>query len=82
MCHVSEFLVANRPFTPPTPGFAEPAEANLAQWYGLGGGRDIRFWGVRLLGCGTRYQVIPKEAPKMADLRGARLYRVIECYSI
>ena len=56
MCHVSEFLVANRPFTPPTPGFAEPAEANLAQWYGLGGGRDIRFWGVRLLGCGTRNQ--------------------------
>ena len=37
MCHVSEFLVANRPFIPPpTPGFAEPAEANLAQWYGLG----------------------------------------------
>ena len=54
---MSEFLVANRTFTdPPTPPlvFAEPAEANLAQWYGLGGGGDIRFWGVRLLGCGTR----------------------------
>ena len=54
MCHVSEILVANRPFIPPAPGFAEPAEANLAQWYGLGGGRDIRFWGVRLHGRGTR----------------------------
>ena len=48
---MSEFLVANRPFIPhPTPGFAEPAEANLAQWYGLGGRMIIRFWGVKLDG--------------------------------
>ena len=82
MCHVSEFLVANRPFTPPTPGFTEQAEAILTQWHGLGGGRIILFWGVRLHGRSTRYQVIPKEAPQNGGPRGARLYRVIECNSI
>ena len=64
MCHVSKISAANRPLTPPPPlpvsGFAEPAEADLAQWYGLGGKCDIRFWGVRLLGCGTRSPVNPK----------------------
>ena len=60
MCHVSEFLVANRPFPPP--GFAESAEADLAQWYGLGEERHS------VLGCEARWftsdhtRVTPKEA--------------------
>ena len=63
MCHVSEFLVANRPFiSPPPPGFAEPAEANLAHWYGLGEDEHS------VLGCEARWftsdhtRVTPKEA--------------------
>ena len=61
MCHVSEFLVANRPFPPP-PGFTEPAEADPAQWYGLAEDRHS------VLGCEARWftsdhtRVTPKEA--------------------
>ena len=61
MCHVSEFLVANRPFPPP-PGFTEPAEADPAQWYGLA--EDTH----SVLGCEARWftsdhtRVTPKEA--------------------
>ena len=60
MCHVSKFIVANRLFPPP--GFAEPAEAEPAQWYGLA--ED----GHSVLGCEARWftsdhtRVTPKEA--------------------
>ena len=50
MCHVSKISAANRPYPLPVSGFAEPAQADLAQWYGLGGGCDIRLWGVQLDG--------------------------------
>ena len=60
MCHVSKFIVANRLFPPP--GFAEPAEAEPAQWYGLA--ED----GHSVLGCEARWftsdhtRVTPQEA--------------------
>ena len=49
-------------FPPPPPGFAEPAEANLAQEYGLGGGWSFGsgVWGY-MVHVGP-YQVTPKEA--------------------
>ena len=73
MCHVSEFLVANRPFIPPpTPGFTEPAEANLPQWYGLGGGWSFGsgVWSY-MVHVGA-YQVIPKEAQDGTQNGGPR----------
>ena len=56
MYHVSKISAANRLLPPPHVRFAEPAETNLAQWYGLGGGCDIRNWGVMLHGRGKRNQ--------------------------
>ena len=68
MCHVSKFIVANRLFPPP--GFAEPAEAEPAQWYGLA--ED----GHSVLGCGAIWftsdytRVTPQEAQDGGAKRG------------
>ena len=68
MCHVSKFIVANRLFPPP--GFAEPAEAEPAQWYGLA--ED----GHSVLGCGATWftsdhtRVTPQEAQDGGAKRG------------
>ena len=81
MCHVSEFLVANRPFTPPHPWFRRTGGGQPRPMVWAGGRMIIRFWGVRLYGRGTTIlsdpQRGPNMAPKMADPEGPACDQIV-----